>query len=88
MTMHRWFWTACRALTLVLFAGVVITGYVAGHPTLGWGALGTLLALHAGELRVSLRLPTTVGLARSRVILMTLLFGFTWWVPVSRGLAA
>lgn len=88
MTMYRWFWAACRTLTLVLFGGVVIAGYAAGHPILGWGALGALLALHASELRVSLRLPATAGMARSRTILLTLLFGFTWWIPVKRGSAA
>ena len=88
MTSHRWFWALCRILTLLLFAGVVIAGYATGRPAAGWGVFAALLALHAAEVRVSLRLPATADLARSRVILMTLLFGFTWWVPVTRGLAA
>jgi hypothetical protein len=86
--MHRWFWALCRILTLLLFAGVVIAGYMTGHAAAGWCVLALLLVLHASELRVSLRLPATAHFARSRIILMTLLFGFTWWVPVTRGLAS
>jgi len=87
MTARRWFWTLCRILTLLLFAGVVITGYALRRPAAGWCALALLLALHAAELRVSLHLQATARIPRARVVVMTLLFGFTWWVPVTRGLA-
>lgn len=88
MTTYRWFWVLCRVLTLLLFAGVVIAGTMSDHPAAGWSVLALLLVLHASELRISLHLPATAHVARPRIIIMTLLFGFTWWVPVSRGLAS
>jgi hypothetical protein len=86
VTRRAWFWRLCRIGTLLLFAGVVLAGYLARHPAAGWCALALLITLHATELRISLRLPVMSHVTRLRTIVMTLLFGFTWWLPVSRGL--
>ncbi|MGB9666417.1 MAG: hypothetical protein ACPL2N_03800 [Candidatus Cryosericum sp.] len=81
MAKRRWFWTLCRVLTLLLFAGIVLAGYAMKHLIVGWCALAALLALHAAELHTSLSLQATAGLRRPYIIAMTLLFGFTWWFP-------
>lgn len=86
MALHAWFWRLCRVVTLLMFAGVVLAGYLARHPAAGWCTLALLLMLHATELRISLRVPAASKSGRLRAIAMTLLFGFTWWLPLSRGL--
>ena len=59
------------------------------HPILGtlWIALCVIWASHPLELPIaSWRLAKERGLSPARVVLKTLAFGFTWWLPLKKGI--
>lgn len=45
----------------------------------------TLLALHALELPVAFLKLRGLGIHPVKTVVKTLTYGFTWWLPVSRG---
>lgn len=46
---------------------------------------GALLVLHLAELPISLKIGKSRGISPQLVVLNTVLFGFTWWLPLKRG---
>ncbi len=42
--------------------------------------------LHPLEIAVSYRIGKEKGLSALRVVVMTILFGFTWWLPLKLGI--
>lgn len=86
MLERREFWLTINAFTLAIHlagAGLLLTGSSLGHPlVLVWLVL---VALHVLEIPVSLK---AVGPRPINVLVIlgnTLLFGFTWWLPVRMG---
>jgi hypothetical protein len=86
MTNKPAFWYLLQGSTLVLFAILIGGGYLLGKPALGWGLYGVLFILHVFELKTALRVGRDKGLSKTRTVLMNLIFGFTWWVPLKRGI--
>ncbi|HYW04062.1 MAG TPA: hypothetical protein VFA86_08970 [Gammaproteobacteria bacterium] len=86
MTAKRAFWRTLNFLLGLFFALAVAQGVVRGlEAPLVVAAVLVLLA-HVLELPAAFR--AVAGRDRSEwvTMLMTLLFGFTWWVPVRRGI--
>ncbi len=51
-----------------------------------WGFFIALVILHSAELPISLRIGNEKGLSVLYIVTKTLLFGFTWWVPIKKGI--
>ncbi|MFN4328881.1 MAG: hypothetical protein ACK4FF_08395 [Limnobacter sp.] len=77
----------------VLQAGLVLIwlavpfGDALGMPKLTTLGL-VLLVLHALEIPLSKAKVASTGVGTGRMVVMTLLFGFTWWLPVSKRVIA
>jgi hypothetical protein len=79
-------WNSLQILALLLLLVPLPLGYALGHPRAGRALLIAIVLLHAGELRVSIPLAKKRNLSTGTAVLETLLFGFTWWVPLKQGL--
>ncbi len=80
------FWRLNQLLIILLYELLVFGGYAFRMPWLGWALFGGLMLLHIAELRNALRIGRKHKLKPGRTILMTMLFGFTWWLPLKRGI--
>lgn len=47
---------------------------------------GVVMGLHVGELPMALRVSKARGVGAARAVMMNLLFGFTWWLPLKLGI--
>ncbi len=52
---------------------------------LALAVLGALFVTHCAEIPVASRVGRERGLSTSRVVVKTVIFGFTWWVALKRG---
>jgi hypothetical protein len=86
MTKKPAFWLLLQASTILLYILLIGGGYVLKLPALGWGAYGALFVLHLFELKTALQVGHAKGLSMTRIVVMNLIFGFTWWVPLKRGI--
>jgi len=82
---NRGFWLAQNA-ALGLFYLVAI-GLLAFGQSHHWVVLvaAVLLAAHVLELPLAFRVLRGRQASPLRVLLLTVLFGFTWWLPARRG---
>jgi len=48
--------------------------------------LATWVIGHPLELAISTRIGKNLGLSSARTVIKTLLFGFTWWLPLKLGI--
>ena len=86
MTKKPAFWYLLQASTIILYGVLIGGGNVLGLPWLGWGLYTALFVLHLFELKTALRVGHAKGLSDMRIVIMNLIFGFTWWVPLKRGI--
>ena len=80
------FWLLVQASTILLYILLIGGGYAINKPLLGWGLYAALFVLHVFELKTALKIGREKGLSTLRVVVMNLLFGFTWWVPLKQGI--
>ena len=80
------FWRLNQLITILLYELLVFGGYAFNVPWLGWALVGALILLHIAELKTALRIGKKHKLKTGRILLMTILFGFTWWLPLKRGI--
>jgi hypothetical protein len=75
---------------IVLWGAVIWLGYILfPHSAVGKAVPFILtLMLHVSEIPISWKIGRAKGISRSRVIILTAIFGFTWWLPVKRGVFA
>ncbi len=71
-----------------LWAIAAAVGYLLIQESLlkAWGFFIVLVFLHAAELPISLKIGRENGLSAQTVVIKTMLYGFTWWVPVKKGI--
>jgi hypothetical protein len=84
--MQKTFWTLQQAFAVFLIFGAVPLGYLFDHILAGWLAFLFVILLHLSELLVTIPLARQRKLSIRVAILKTMLFGYTWWVPLKRGL--
>lgn len=80
------FWRVAQLLTILLYELLIFVGYAFGITWLGWTLFGGLILLHIVELKTAVVIAKKHKVKTMRAILMTVLFGFTWWLPLKRGL--
>lgn len=86
MQKSKVFWIIINVLALGLFlAGLGLLIFVSPHWIGAVVVLGILL-LHIFELKTALRIGRLKNLPDARIWLMTLAFGFTWWLPLKNGI--
>ncbi|MFH2129196.1 MAG: hypothetical protein ABIK68_02380 [bacterium] len=81
-------WRLLMAGALGLWVISLVAGYLLFPEShlKAWGFFFCLLVIHTAELPVSLRIRNKNNPSIQIVIMKTLLYGFTWWVPVKRGI--
>lgn len=85
MTEKRGFWYAMQAGSILLYALILGGSYLIGQPRPGWLLIGLLALLHLSEMRIAIGVGKEKGISLGRTVLMNMLFGFTWWVPLKKG---
>ncbi|MBN2282367.1 MAG: hypothetical protein JXO48_00590 [Deltaproteobacteria bacterium] len=86
MLKRKEFWYVLMFGAVALWIIVIIFGRLLFESPAGRALLPVaLLALHCIEVPHALRVAGKRGFPSSRVMINTIIFGFTWWVPVSRG---
>ena len=82
------FW-ALQNLVLIAFWLAALALIGSGHGG-HWlvTAAAVILAAHVLELPLAFMVLRGRGAAPLRVVLMTLVFGYTWWLPARRGVYA
>ncbi len=81
------FWYFLMSGALVLWVVVFWLGFfLFPESTTGKAVLPiALFVLHLAEVPLSLKIGKSKGVSRQRVVRNTLLFGFTWWLPLKKG---
>ncbi len=51
-----------------------------------WSPFLALVVIHASELPITFKLGKEFGLSSQNVLIKTMLYGFTWWVPLKKGI--
>lgn len=84
------FWYFLMFGAIVLWVAVIWLGYYLFPQSALGKAVPFLLtlALHLSEIPISLKIGRSKGIPRGRVITLTAIFGFTWWLPLKRGVLA
>lgn len=70
---------------LVIFIGILAPFESGIGQALWWGILLIWGIGHPLEMAISLPIARRAGISPERAVLMTLVFGLTWWVPVKLG---
>ncbi len=87
MTGHKWFWYLLMTGSIFLFAIAYCIGYLILSNILYAAILpAALLALHVSEIPVARKAANGKDISAGSVILKTILFGFTWWLPLRKGI--
>ena len=75
----------CMAGALGLLALGVGLWLASPWKVAGAGLTGVIIGLHVGELPLALQAARARGVGAGRAVVMDMLFGFTWWLPLRRG---
>jgi len=87
MLESKGFWYLLMGGALALWGWAILVGLVFSS-SISWLALVVLVGLfvtHCAEIPTALKAVGEKGLSTSRVVVKTVIFGFTWWVAVKRG---
>lgn len=82
------FWIALEAGAIALFlVGIGLGWYLFPEGGLkAWSIFIGLVVLHVAETPVGLRVGREKNLPIRRTLIKTWAFGFTWWLPVKKGI--
>lgn len=88
MTSNKTFWIMLMTGSIGLWALSVVGGQLLfpENPLKAWGLFLVLIVIHASELPGTFRLGRELGLSPQRMLIKTMLYGFTWWVPLKKGI--
>jgi hypothetical protein len=86
MKLSKATWILLEISAILLYIIVIGYGYIFNLAWLGWMIFVALILLHLFELRTALEVGRSKGLSDRTIFLKNILFGFTWWVPLRRGI--
>ncbi len=81
-----WILLMCLALGLYLLGFGVILFSSGTIRWIGAGVALLILTVHISELKTALPIGRDKALSDKHTLLMTLIFGFTWWLPLNKGI--
>ncbi len=86
---NKSFWIGNMMFCLVLWVFVifgVFYSFESHEVTIAWWAITLALVIgHTFELIISIPIGNNAGISLQKTIINTIIFGFTWWVPLKRG---
>lgn len=85
MLKKKFVWICMMILVLMAYLGLVVSALAAERGSIFIAVLLVLLTIHLLEMKTALRIGRTAGCSDRRIIIMNLLFGFLWWLPVKWG---
>ncbi|MBN2158447.1 MAG: hypothetical protein JW807_03555 [Spirochaetes bacterium] len=86
---NKGFWYFLMFGSICLFALCIALGYYLfpDRPFLKWIFFIGLLVFHMAEIpAASMKIGTDRNIPASTVAAKTMLFGFTWWLPLKKGI--
>ena len=78
-------WYALQAGLVVFWLLVPLVGLLGFHVPFLTLLAGIILLAHVLEIPLALNRLRPQNLPAGKVVLKTLVFGFTWWLPLSKG---
>lgn len=84
--MQKLFWRVIQSMAIFLLAALPPGGIFFHRPAAGWLGMLAVLALHTAELPTALHIAREKNIPTGLAVLKTLLLGFTWWLPLKRGI--
>ena len=85
ITKTRPFWVLMMSSAVLLYLLGLGMLVFPGTRLAGMILLASVLLLHTVEIKTALRIGRECQLSDTRIILMNMLFGFTWWLPLQKG---
>jgi hypothetical protein len=84
----KFFWQLLMLGAIGLWILSLLAGYLLFPEShlKAWGLFIGLIIIHASELLIALKIGKTSEISPQAVVLKTMLFGFTWWVPFKKGI--
>ncbi len=86
MKLSKITWILVEISVIFLYVVAIGYGYMFEIPWLGWLIFAALIVLHLFEMKTALKVGREKGLSNRRIIIKNLIFGFTWWIPLKRGI--
>lgn len=82
----KFFWYTLMFGAILLWVAVIVAGSQLFESAAGKAILPVgLFLLHCGELPISSGIGRAKGLSMFHTFIHTAIFGFTWWVPLKKG---
>jgi hypothetical protein len=85
---NKFFWYFLQFGAIVLYVASIHLGYwlFPGTHLFAWSIFTGLVLLHAAEIVVARKIGVEKNVPLWRVVVKTILFGFTWWLPLQKGI--
>ena len=82
------FWYFLQFGAIVLYCGAIILGYLVfpDSPLLWFSFFLFLVIIHISEIPFAMKFGKEKNLSSGITILKIFLFGFTWWLPLKKGI--
>ena len=88
MIKNKAVWLGLNAFIVAFWLAAIVM-LLSGHPTERLVLIAAVvLVAHVLEMPLAFLMLRGRNVAAGRIILMNLIFGFTWWLPVRRGIYA
>jgi len=86
MLKNKLVWFIQMGSTLGLYVVLLLLIFMDQMRAIAAGVLVFLILLHLYELKTALPIGRQRGLPDRKIIALTLVFGYTWWVPLKHGI--
>lgn len=86
MLRSKIFWRGLMASAVALYLLGMILLSIPETRLAGAALLVGLILLHLAEMKTALKIGRARQLPDTRIYLMNLVFGFTWWLPLKNGI--
>lgn len=85
---NKLFWYFLQFGAIILYAVSIPFGYwlFPGSTLCAWSFFAGLVLLHISEIPYARKIGSEKNIPFSSVVVKTLLFGFTWWLPLKKGI--
>jgi hypothetical protein len=85
---NKLFWYFLQFGAIVLYAVSIPFGYwlFPDSQLSAWSIFAGLVLLHTAEINIARKIGNEKNISLLRVTVKTILFGFTWWLPLKKGI--